>query len=84
MFFCIFQWGDIKCFPKRPAVSSQWTLVHLVCWDVHDVAEGGVVQSQKLQRPLQLLERDDAALAGFNAGTITKTRSVLVQLYHDT
>lgn len=36
---------------------------------MHDVAEGGVVQSEELQWPLQLLERDDAALAGFNAGT---------------
>lgn len=31
------------------------------------ITEGGVVQAQKLQGPLQLLERVDAALARFSA-----------------
>lgn len=31
------------------------------------ITEGGVIQAQKLQGPLQLLERVDAALARFNA-----------------
>lgn len=40
---------------------------YLIGRDVCHITEGGVVQAQELQRPLQLLERVDAALARLDA-----------------
>lgn len=40
---------------------------YLIRRDVRHITEGGVIQAQELQGPLQLLERIDAALARLNA-----------------
>lgn len=48
--------------------------------DVCHITEGGVVQAQKLQRPFQLLERIDAALARLNAKREKKKNWLIVHL----
>ena len=40
---------------------------YLISRDVCHITEGGVIQAQKLQRPLQLLEGIDATLARLHA-----------------
>lgn len=43
------------------------TCTDLVSGDVCHIAQGGVIQAEELQRPLQLLQRINAALARLDA-----------------
>lgn len=56
-----YQPKTVKCAPGP--LDNQY----LISRDMCHITEGGVIQAQELQGPLQLLERIEAALARLNA-----------------
>jgi len=58
--------GVISCKSKSSIKKVITGNQYLISRDVCHITQGGVIQAQKLQGPLQLLERGDATLAWFN------------------